>query len=205
MGRSLLTGKYKLARLVGMALPRRSSASPMKTKVLVLLATLMVFASAGYAGAEVSKIVARARLDLDNAPAVVATAITQEPDDAAAILTGALVQIPERALAILRAALEVMPERAKEFVRIAILAQPKLSPEIVTTALTLYPDQAAELIAAAVEVAPEDVRTAIAAPGNGNGATFDPSGRIPGTFRGKPPAPPFPAQPIRPGLVSPSR
>jgi len=177
----------------------------MKTKVLVLLVTLFVFASLASAEPDTARVVAQARLDLDNAPAVIATAITASPDDAASILAAALVQIPERALAILRAALEVMPDRAKEFVRIAILAQPRLAPEIVTTALTLFPDQAAELIAAAVEVAPEDVRSAIAAPGNGNGATFDPSGRIPGTFTGKPPSPPFPAQPIRPGLVSPSR
>jgi hypothetical protein len=176
----------------------------MKTKVLVLLAALFAVVSAGFAAPDVARIVAQARIDLDNAPAVVATAITEQPDDSAPILTGALVQIPERALAILRAAMEVMPKKAKEFVRIGILAQPKLSPEIVTTALTLFPEQAAELVAAAVEVAPEEMRSAIAAPGNGNGATFDPSGRIPGTFRGRPPAPPFPAQPIRPGLVSPS-
>jgi hypothetical protein len=177
----------------------------MTTKVFVLMATLLAAASACLAALDISRIVTHARIDLDNAPAVVATAITESPDDAGAILTLALVQIPERALAILRAAMEVMPGRAKEFVRIAILAQPKLSPEIVTTALTLYPDEAAELIAAAVEVAPEEMRTAIAAPGNGNGATFNPSGRSPGSVRGRPPAPPFPAQPIRPGLVSPSR
>ena len=177
----------------------------MKPKVLVLLAALLAATSVGYSKADIDKIVTEARLDLDNAPAVVATVITTEPDDAVDILTGALVKIPERALAILRAALEVMPDRAKDFVRIAILAQPKLAPEIVTTALTLFPDKTAELIAAAVEVAPEDVRSAIAAPGNGNGATFDASGRIPGTFTGRPPSPPFPAQPIKPGLVSPSR
>jgi hypothetical protein len=177
----------------------------MKTKVLFLLAGLLAGASIGLGETEINKVVAEARVDLDNAPAVVATAITNAPDDAGEILTGALVKIPERALAILRAALEVMPDKAKDFVRIAVLAQPKLAPEIVTTALTLYPDQAAELIAAAVEVAPDDVKSAIAAPGNGNGATFDPSGRIPGTYRGPPAAPPFPAQPIKPGLVSPSR
>lgn len=176
----------------------------MKTKVVLVLAALCAAALAGLAAPDVSKIVERARIDLDNAPAVVATAITEAPDDSAAILTGALVQIPERALGILRAAMEVMPGKAKEIVRIGILAQPRLSPEIVTTALTLFPEQAAGLVAAAVEVAPEEMRTAIAAPGNGNGATFAPSGRIPGTFRGRPAAPPFPAQPIRPGLVSPS-
>lgn len=177
----------------------------MKTKVLLLLGTLLAVLPAGFGAADVTAIVAKARIDLDNAPAVVATAITEEPDASAAILTAALVQIPERALAIFRGALEVMPDKAKEFVRIAILAQPKLSPEIVTTVLALYPDQAAGLIAAAVEVAPEDVRSAIAAPGNGNGATFSPAGRIPGAVTGRPAAPPFPAQPIRPGLVSPSR
>lgn len=177
----------------------------MKNKVHASLAALAVCASFASAEVDTDRIIAQARLDLDNAPAVVATAIAADEEDAAPILTAALVRIPERALGIFRAAVEVLPGRAKEFVRIAILAQPRLAPEIVTTALILLPGQAAGLIEAAVEVAPESVRTAIAAPGNGRGATFDPSGRIPGASTGRPASPPFPAQPIRPDLVSPSR
>ncbi|HUG09960.1 MAG TPA: hypothetical protein VMM36_03050 [Opitutaceae bacterium] len=177
----------------------------MKNTHLLSLVALIALVSVGHAKVDVKKLVANARVDLDNAPAGIATAISQQPKEADEILTGAVVEIPERAVAILAAALEVMPGHAKEFVRISIIAQPELSQEFVSTAIALFPDQASEIIATAIEVAPEDMKSAIAAPGRGNGATFDPSGRIPGTYRGKPPSPPFPAQPIKPGIVSPSR
>jgi len=54
------------------------------------------------------------------------------------------------------------------------------------------PDQSAEIVAAAVDAAPADLRTAIAAPTTG------------GADAGRAAAPSFPAQPVRPDLVSPS-
>jgi len=93
--------------------------------------------------------------------------------------------------------LKVLPKRAVEIVRASILAQPRLAPEIAAVAAGTLPDQSAEIIAAAVDAAPADLRSAIVAPTTG--------GAIPGGGdTGRAAAPSFPAQPVRPDLVSPS-
>jgi hypothetical protein len=84
-----------------------------------------------------------------------------------------------------------VPVSAVEIVRAAILAQPRLASDITSVAVGVLPGQAPAIIAAAVDVAPPDLRGAIAAPTTSGG-----------TGAGAPTVPPFPAQPIRPDLVS---
>jgi hypothetical protein len=86
-----------------------------------------------------------------------------------------------------------VPVSAVEIVRAAILAQPRLASDITSAAVGVLPGQTPEIITAATDVAPPDLRGAIAAPTTGGGAGG-----------GAPTVPPFPAQPIRPDLVSPS-
>lgn len=152
---------------------------------------------AGLARADVDleALVKVARNSSKNAPAIVADAAAENPKERARIVAAAVAAMPDRAVEIVRAVLQASPKDAAEVVKAAIQSLPKLADEIVPMAVAMYPAYAVQIRQAAEE-ASRDVETAVAAPsekGLGQGAGMTGSS-----------APAFPAQPIRPDLVSPS-
>lgn len=168
--------------------------SKMKIRALFL----SFFAAVGLLRAEVDldALVKVAQGSSKNAPAIIADAVSENPKDALRILSASLAAMPERAKEIVRAVLKVVPKQAPDVVRVAIESLPQLSAEIVPLATAMYPELAAEIRAAA-EQAGSKVETALAAPSETN------LGRGAGSAGASAPA--FPAQPVRPDLVSPSQ
>jgi hypothetical protein len=171
-------------------------------KIKILAATLISFLTAVGVHAADPKIdatIASAVRDPKNAPLIVAIAAGENPKSIAALVSAAVAALPDQTVEMVGAVLEVAPKQRSEILRAAILGQPKLSVEIATIALAMFPDQSAEIMKTAIEFAPENLRGSIAVLGN-RVTFFDSAGRPTRPGRGS-----FPAQPIRPDLVSPSR
>jgi hypothetical protein len=168
----------------------------MTTKFLSFILAFFLAASALRAEVNINSVINSARRDPKNAPAIIAFAAIDNPKALLPILSAAVAAFPDQAVEIVRALLKVAPKQVVEIVHAAVLAQPKLSTDIVTVALAAAPEQAAAIQRTADDAAKNEVETAIASPSDTNLGG--------GTNSGAPSAPPFPAQPIRPDLVSPS-
>lgn len=172
----------------------------MKIKIIAgILICFLTTAGAHAAESKIDAVVAGAVRDPKNAPLIVAIAAGENPKSIAALVSAAVAALPDQTVEMVGALLEVVPKQRSEILRAAILGQPKLSVEITTVALAMFPDQSAEIMKTAIEFAPENLRGSIAVLGN-RVTFFDSTGRPSRPGRGS-----FPAQPIRPDLVSPSR
>jgi hypothetical protein len=168
----------------------------MNARLFFLITTIVVANIGRAADPTVDSVVAGARSDPANAPAIVALAVIEHPKSLERIVTDSVAALPDRAVDIVRALLKVAPKQAAAIVGAAIQGAPKLAVEITTAAVALLPDRRAEIIAAAVDAAPVELRGVFTAP---MGESLRASGITSDTT-----PPSFPAQPIRPDLVSPS-
>jgi len=137
-----------------------------------------------------------AKSDLKNAPAIVATAALDNPKFLLQIVSASVAAFPEQTVEIVRAVLKVAPKQVLEIVRAATIAQPTLAVRISSMAAAMLPEQADDIIRVAGDAAAGTPETAEASPNSDLGPK--------GGSGARPVAPPFPAQPIRPDLVSPS-
>ena len=151
----------------------------MKTKLISLLFAAVTVR----ADFNLDSVVASAKADTKNAPAIVAKAAVDNPNFAIQLVSAAVKALPDQAVGITQAVLNALPNRAIEVVRAVIEAQPKLAAEIVAAVLREKPELAGQI--AAIPGLPTDVQQVLVAP--------------PG-----PAIPVFPPQPVTPEIVSPS-
>lgn len=165
-------------------------------KLRTLFLTCFFAAGALHAETKLESVLTNAKSDPKNAPAIIAFAAVEEPKSLLPLVTAAVQSFPERAVEIVRAVLKVAPKQAQDIVRAAILAQPKLAVKISSMAAALLPDQAEQIIKVASDAAAGGPEEAVASPNENLGPK--------GAASAAPGLPPFPAQSIRPDLVSPS-
>jgi hypothetical protein len=166
-------------------------------KLRAFFITFLLATVALHAEFRIGDVLASAKSDPKNAPAIIAFAAVDNPRFLLPLLSGSVEALPDQAVEIVRALLKVAPNKALDIVRVAIQAQPKLAVKISSVAVALLPDQADQIIKVAGDTAAGAPETAEASP---TGGDIGPNGAA----GASPSAPPFPAQPIRPDLVSPS-
>jgi hypothetical protein len=164
-------------------------------KLRAFIITFFLATVALRAEVKVDSMLANAKSDPKNAPAIVALAAVDNPKFLLPIVSASVEALPNQAVEIVRALLKIAPKQALEIVRAAINAQPQLAGRISSMAAAMFPDQAEQIVKAADDAAAGVPETAEASPTSSN------LGGSAGAF---PSAPAFPAQPIRPDLVSPS-
>jgi len=174
-----------------------SEKNHLNMKLRAFFLTFLLAAVALHAEFKIDTVLASAKSDPKNAPAIIAFAAVDNPKFLLPLVSASVDALPEQAVEIVRALLKVAPKQALEIVRAAVIAQPKLVGGISSVAVALLPDRADQIIKVANDAAAGVPETAEASPTGGN---LGPNG-VAGS---SPSAPAFPAQPIRPDLVSPS-
>lgn len=167
----------------------------MKTNLSLLLSIVALAGAPLHAGTKTETVIAEAVSSPKNAVALIGWAAVENPESAPQLAAAALLALPDQSIEIVRALLKAVPARAAAIVRAAIVVQPDKAVDIASVAIVTLPAQTAEITKAAAEAAPEAVRARIAALTPPQEAQA--SRTVPSTT-------PFPAQPIRPDLVSPS-
>ena len=207
------------------AQPRRAkSVTDMKTRIPFALACYCLAAAGAPAETmTVEQIVALALKDPKTAPLVVEYAVEDNPRLTLAVVAATVKALPEEAPAIVGALMKAVfkqqaapqteqqkrqqADRQKEILRTAIAANPALAPRLAEMALTMFPAQSAEFLQVALEATPAPGRAAILALSEKQTRGNEPAGAAGPASGPRPPAARpggFPAQPIRPDLVSPS-
>ena len=166
-------------------------------KLRAFFLTFLLAAVALHAEFKIDTVLASEKSDPKNAPAIIAFAAVDNPKFLLPLVSASVQAFPGQAVEIVRAMLKVAPKQVLEIVRAAVSAQPKQADGISSVAVAALPDQADQIIKTANEAAAGAPETAEPSPTGGN---LGPNGAA-GV---SPSAPPFPAQPIRPDLVSPS-
>jgi len=168
----------------------------MKTKLILFTSLLALAAHPLRAETNVETVVFEAVSNQKNAVAIFGWAVMEDPSSAPQLVAAAFTALPEKAVEILRAALKAAPGQAVAIVRAAIQAKPERALELASFALATLPAQAREIVTAAAEAAPESARAQIAA--------LTPPEEARASRNSRPAARQFPAQPVRPDVVSPS-
>lgn len=167
----------------------------MKTNLSILLSIVALAAAPLHAQTKTDAVVAEAIASPKNAAALIGWAAVENPESAPQLAAAAVTALPEQSVDIVRALLKAAPSQAAAIVRAAIVVRPDKAVDIASVAVVTLPAQASEITKAAAEAAPASVRTQIAAL------------KAPEEARASRTAPsttPFPTQPIRPDIVSPS-
>lgn len=188
------------------------------------LSLALVFLTCGFAlrGAEpvtVDQIIALAKKDPRNAALVIEYAAEDNPKLLLELVAAAVRELPEQAAAIVGGLIKAVPKQQsaqptpqqlarqtevqQEILRTAIQARPESAAEITAFALALFPAKTAEFIQAASSAVPPAQRAEIAGLAD-KVARFDTTAPDSAPTPQPPPAGVFPAQPIRPDLISPS-
>jgi len=154
--------------------------------------------------AKADAFVTSAARDLRSAALFLSFQAEDNPQLATQIVAAALAAeaLKDQSLEIVEQIMKTVPKRRLEILRAAILARPAFAVLFTELALTLSPPaQAAEIVKVATEAAPKEFHAAIAALPD-KVVRFDDA---PSQAQPVPPAAnPFPLQPVRPDLVSPS-
>jgi len=154
--------------------------------------------------AKADAFVTSAARDLRSAALFLSFQAEDNPRLATQIVTAALAAeaLEDHSVAIVEEIMKTVPKQRLEILRAAILARPEFAVPFTELALTLStPAQAAEIVKVATEAAPKEVHPAITALPD-KFVRFDDA---PSQAQPVPPAAnPFPLQPVRPDLVSPS-
>lgn len=175
----------------------------MKKTTLILIGSFSMLVSAlAEPAAKVEVTIANALGSPKNAPAIIGLAVIDNPKSLLELVSAGVTAFPEQTVEIVRVVLKFAPKRALEIVRAAIIAQPKLAPEIVAMAALTFPDLIEKFNDIAYELSPDEMKA------RGKTVSFAPveqplKSRGASSTSGNTP-PSFPAQPIRPDLVSPS-
>lgn len=131
----------------------------MNKRFITLALSFLIAALAARADLNIEAVVAEAKADAANAPAVVAKAATENPDKAVELVSAAVTAIPEKVIEIVCAVCKGLP---------------KLSPELVRAALDIYKDRSAEIVVGIADCVPPEVLEALAAPTNRDEPYFPP-------------------------------
>jgi hypothetical protein len=181
--------------LCGLFFQRATMSPTMKTKLSLLLSIAALAALPLPAQTKVETVLAEAITTPKNAVALIGWAALEAPESAPQLAAAAFAALPEQSIDIVRALLKAAPAQATGIVRAAITAQPDKAFDIASAAITTLPAQSAEILKTAVESAPESTRAKV--------ATLTPVQEA-NASRTTRATTPFPTQPIRPDIVSPS-
>jgi len=204
------------------ALPaNKKSGKPHMKKIisLALAVCAMVLPIIGAESVTVEQIIALAKKDPKNAALVIEYAVEDNPRLMLEIVAAAVRELPEQAAAIVGALIKAVPvanlqsgppteqQKAKqtdvqrEILRTAVQALPERATEITQSALNLFPAKAATFIDAVAAVVPAAQRAEITALAS---KVVVPDSAAPQPTVRQPTNTPFPPQPPRGDVISPS-